>query len=348
MNHVPVTAGVVLGLSLFVSPLLSQSPLAVPSEPTLEAVRAATEKYRDVQVALADGYIADPTNVCVTSTFEGQPAQLGAMGIHYFRPDLLGITAVAPRINGTGTHTDFLKPGVLIYEPAADGSLELVAVENLVFQKAWKEAGNTAAPAFHGHEYYPMIDNPFTGVDEAHGFEPHYELHLWLYRENPAGPFMPFNSRATCLNHKVAADHGAHAPAAPHVLEGHVLIAPEAIEWEDAPFLSPGATMAYLEGAPGEAAPFTLRVRLPAESRIELHVHPTTERVTVLSGTFHLGIGETFDQPTAQPLGPGSVAIMPPGMPMYAFTREETEIQIHGIGPWAVRYLSPQTSSLQR
>ena len=43
-----------------------------------------------------------------------------------------------------------------------------------------------------------MIDNPATPADEAHGFEPHYELHVWLYRDNPAGMFMPFNTRASC------------------------------------------------------------------------------------------------------------------------------------------------------
>lgn len=212
MKRVPVTAGVVLYLSLLTSPLFAQAPIPVPVDPTLEAVRAATEKYLDVQVALAEGYIPDPMNLCVTSAMEGQPAQLGAMGIHYFRPDLVGITATTPRVDGTGTHTDFLTPAVLIYEPAADGSLELVAVENLVFQKAWKEAGNTAPPAFHGQEYYGMVDNPVTEVDEAHGFEPHYELHFWLYRENPAGPFMPFNTRATCVNHRETVGHGSQAP----------------------------------------------------------------------------------------------------------------------------------------
>lgn len=212
MKLVPVTAGVVLYLSMLPSPLLAQAPVPVAVEPPLEAVRAATQKYLDVQVALADGYIPDPMDMCVTSAMEGQPAQLGAMGIHYFRPDLLGITATTPRVEGTGTHTDFLTPAVLIYEPAANGSLELVAVENLVFQKAWKEAGHTAPPSFHGQEYYEMVDNPVTEADEAHGFEPHYELHLWLFRDNPAGPFMPFNTRVTCVNHRGMAGHVNPAP----------------------------------------------------------------------------------------------------------------------------------------
>ena len=66
---------------------------SVPAEPSLDAVRAATERFRDVNVALAEGYLRDPLNLCDTAEMMGQPAELGAMGIHFSRPDLLGITA---------------------------------------------------------------------------------------------------------------------------------------------------------------------------------------------------------------------------------------------------------------
>jgi len=179
--------------------------------PSLDELRAATARFRDVKVALAEGYIADPTSMCVTAEMEGLPRQLGEMGIHYFRPDLLGITAPPnPRVSGTGTHTDFRTPGVLIYEPQADGSLSLVAVENLVFEKGWLAAGNTEAPTFAGQSFYHMVDNPLTAPDEAHGFEPHYELHVWLYRPNANGTFAQFNPAVTCANHKVPASHSKH------------------------------------------------------------------------------------------------------------------------------------------
>src|SRR5690606_9029191 len=117
-------------------------------------IRAATERFHDVKVALAEGYIRDPANMCETAEMMGKPAALGGMGIHYFRPDLLGITAPPnPRVNGSGTYTDFRNPAILIYEPQSDGSLQLIAVENLVFAKAWKEAGNDAPPTFHGVAY---------------------------------------------------------------------------------------------------------------------------------------------------------------------------------------------------
>ena len=164
----------------------------------LARIRQATQRYRDIHVALAEGYIIAPPGECITAASEGQPKQLGAMGLHVVRPDRLGITAVTPRVNGVGVNTDFAQPSVLVYEPQPDGKYELVALENLIFAQGWLAAGNTAPPSFFGNEYYLMIDNPLTPLDEAHGFEPHYELHMWLYRENPAGMFMPFNTRVSC------------------------------------------------------------------------------------------------------------------------------------------------------
>ena len=189
-------------LLLYASAVVASSMFSLPAgtpspEPTLEQIRAATERFRDVKVALAEGYV--PTETCETADMVGRPASDGAMGIHYFHPALLGITAPPnPRVNGNGTHTDFLRPGILIYEPRADGSLELVAVENLVFREAWHSAGNTARPTFHGLEYDSMADDPSTEIDEAHMFEPHYDRHIWLYRENPGGMFAQFNPKVTC------------------------------------------------------------------------------------------------------------------------------------------------------
>lgn len=182
---------------------------AATGEPTLEQIRAATAKYQDVKVALADGYIADPANMCETASMMGRDPTVGAMGIHYFRPDLLGITAPPnPRVDGTGTHTDWLKPGILIYEPQADGSLKLVALENLVFAKAWM-ATHDQPPTFRGKSFDHMKDDPATPLDEAHNFEEHYDQHLWLYRHNPNGLLAQFNPNVTCAHHQQGhAEHG--------------------------------------------------------------------------------------------------------------------------------------------
>jgi hypothetical protein len=179
---------------------------AVAVEPDLAAMRLATERFQDVEVALAEGYIRDPSNLCETADMMGLPAEQGAMGIHYFRPDLLGITGPPdPRVNGTGTHTDFLAPSVLLYEPQADGRFELVGVENLVFAAAWQAAGHADPPSFQGIPYEHMVDDPATPVDEAHLFEPHYDRHVWLYRDNPNGVFTPFNPNVSCEHHQRAA-----------------------------------------------------------------------------------------------------------------------------------------------
>jgi hypothetical protein len=179
-----------------------------PGEPTLDEVRQLTERFRDVNVALAEGYIRDPMNLCDTAEMMGRPASLGAMGIHYFRPDLLGITAPpSPRVTGTGTHTDFRKPSILIYEPKANGTLELVAVENLVFAAAWRAAGHTEPPSFHGVKWDSMIDDPKTATDEAHMFDPHFDRHVWLYRDNPNGMFAQFNPKVSCTHHLGAKTH---------------------------------------------------------------------------------------------------------------------------------------------
>ena len=209
MQRSPLSLLAVLSLAM-TSSLAAQSPPAYRGSaavPDLSAVRAATERFRDVNVALAEGYIRDPMNVCDSAEMLGRPASLGVMGIHYLRPDLLQITATEPRVSGNGIHTDFLRPGVLIYEPQADGSLVLVAVENLAFEKAWKAAGNTSPPTFEGVTFDRMADDPATEADEAHMFEPHYDLHVWLYRENPNGMFAQFNPRATCAHHKPGAAH---------------------------------------------------------------------------------------------------------------------------------------------
>lgn len=192
--------------------MLAASPAAAhPAEPSLDQVRAATERFRDVNVALAEGYIRDPMNLCDTAEMMGRPSALGAMGIHYFRPDLLGISGPPnPRVNGNGTHTDFLRPSILIYEPQSDGRLELVAVENLVFEVAWKLAGNAGRPSFHGVPYDHMVDDPATATDEAHMFAPHFDRHVWIYRDNPNGVFAPFNPAVSCQHHEIGAAMAHH------------------------------------------------------------------------------------------------------------------------------------------
>ena len=172
----------------------------------IAAVREATAKYQDVTVALAEGFVPAPSG-CVTAAEEGLPAEWGAMGIHYIHPAMLKLTKTKPRVDGMSTHTDFLKPSILLYEPQADGSLVLLGVENLVFQKAWQEAGNSKPPLFAGRTWDAMADDPATLADEAHEFEPHFDQHIWTLRENPNGALMPFNTNVTCEHFKGETHH---------------------------------------------------------------------------------------------------------------------------------------------
>jgi len=176
-------------------------PVALSAaEVDLDQLRANVSKYKDINVALADDYIS-PDNHCVSAKGEGLPAELGAMGIHYIHPGLLEITGTDPRVNGNSTHTDWAQPSVLIYEPQADNSLELVAVENLVFEESWKASGKTEELVLNGRSWDHMADDPATPGDEAHGFTPHFDQHVWLFRENPLGTLMPFNPSVTCEHH---------------------------------------------------------------------------------------------------------------------------------------------------
>lgn len=191
---------------------------SAPQEPSVDEIRAVAERYRDVEVAKAEGYTTD--NRCVTAEMLGFPREMGAMGLHYVRRDMLGLPPKppppgSPRVSGTGTHTDFRKPAMLVYEPQPDGSLVLVAVENLVFASAWHEGlGNKEPPSFHGRPYELLEDKPETKVDEAHGWQPHYERHVWLFRDNPNGVYSSFNPKVTCAHHKAPAP--AAAPPMAH------------------------------------------------------------------------------------------------------------------------------------
>jgi len=171
-----------------------------------------------------EGRPREDARLCDTAGMLGRPASLGAMGVHYVRPDLLGITAPpSPRVDGVGTHTDFREPGILISEPQDDGSLELVAVENLVFARSWRATGQSAPPTFHGVPYDTMTDDPSTEADEAHMFEPHFDRHVWIYRDNPNGVFAPFNPAVTCAHHRGAGRiHQESEDAEAHAEDEHV------------------------------------------------------------------------------------------------------------------------------
>jgi quercetin dioxygenase-like cupin family protein len=122
----------------------------------------------------------------------------------------------------------------------------------------------------------------------------------------------------------------------------HAIVAtPDAIKWVAAPAVLPsGARLAVLEGDPAKPGPFTMRLEMPGGYRIPPHFHPVIEHVTVIDGTFYVGMGETFDGSKATALRTGTFAALEPGVRHFAFTKGATIIQLHGVGPWALTYVN--------
>lgn len=118
---------------------------------------------------------------------------------------------------------------------------------------------------------------------------------------------------------------------------------PGAIEWQPAPASLPdGAQVVVLDGDPSQEGPFTMRLRMPDGYRIPPHFHPSAERVTVISGTFRVGMGESFDDSAATALGPGAYAALAPGVAHFARADGETVIQLNNTGPWTLTYVHPE------
>lgn len=112
--------------------------------------------------------------------------------------------------------------------------------------------------------------------------------------------------------------------------------------WGPAPAVfPPGAEMAVLQGDPAGSAVFTVRLRLPDGYRIPPHTHPTDEHVTVISGTFRVGMGAAFDTTHVLTLGAGGFATAPAGHAHYAVARGATIVQVHALGPFAMTYVDP-------
>ena len=122
---------------------------------------------------------------------------------------------------------------------------------------------------------------------------------------------------------------------------GHLMMTPADLQWADVPSLPPGSKVAVIEGPLNEAVPFTIRLKFPADYKIPAHWHPAIEHVTVMSGTFHMGVGDKMDRSKTKALSAGSLAIMQPKTNHFAWTNEETIIQVHGVGPWAINYVNP-------
>lgn len=167
-----------LAATMSVALLLALPMTVAAGTEELDAARAGTEAFVEVGAAEEAGYglpPEGPLHECIASTDD-----TGAMGLHYINGDLVGDIELDPAT-----------PEALVYEPATDGSLTLVALEYVVFAAEW-DAANDMAPM--------LFDQMFMLVEEPNRYElpAFYALHAWIWKENPAGTFAGFNPDVTC------------------------------------------------------------------------------------------------------------------------------------------------------
>ncbi len=136
---------------------------AAVDNPLVNNVRAANERFKDVKVALAEGYAPIP---CASGL------QGGAMGVHYVNGALLKVGVI-----------DIAKPEAVMYEPTADGKMDLVAVEYIALK---------GPAALEGH-LFNFVTEP-----NRYGLDKFYELHVWAWRPNPTGAFADNNPKVSC------------------------------------------------------------------------------------------------------------------------------------------------------
>lgn len=114
-----------------------------------------------------------------------------------------------------------------------------------------------------------------------------------------------------------------------------------ALKWGAAPAIFPaGAKMAVLQGDPGKAELFTVRLDFPAGYIIAPHFHPTDEHITVISGTFLVGMGDKIDAAKMATLPVGGFVTAPAKMNHYAKANGRTVVQISAMGPFQMTYVN--------
>jgi hypothetical protein len=145
----------------------------------LSRLTAATARFHSIVQAKNAGYgllpAPAPLHECISS-FNGT----GAMGFHYINGGLLD------------ANLDPTSPEALVYEPDKHGKLDLVALEFVTFKDAWDAAHPGVWPSLFGEDFM------FTPSPNRYDIPAFYSLHVWLWKPNPAGLFMPFNPNASC------------------------------------------------------------------------------------------------------------------------------------------------------
>ncbi len=179
-----VLAGAVLYPSIAVgsedAPAVQDHASHALGQAELAQVRAATARFHRVEEAVAAGYELGWVNGAGNRIVAGcvSSPTAGAMGYHYFHPDLMADNAV-----------DALQPEVLVYAPAADGGLKLGAVEWVVRSAQSNPPGVSQPPSVLGMPMHILVPPPGPAF---------YITHAWVWTNNPAGMFADFNPEVSC------------------------------------------------------------------------------------------------------------------------------------------------------
>ncbi len=142
----------------------------------------------------------------------------------------------------------------------------------------------------------------------------------------------------------VASRAGAATKAGKTKMEAEhpIMVNSADLKWGDAPpIFQPGAKMAVVQGNPNGAGLYTVRLKAGDGYRFPAHWHPTTENVTVISGTFRMGLGDKLSEVKATTLTAGGFASIPAHVNHYGWFYGETEVQVHGMGPFKLTYVNP-------
>ncbi|HEX5043599.1 MAG TPA: cupin domain-containing protein [Candidatus Polarisedimenticolaceae bacterium] len=122
----------------------------------------------------------------------------------------------------------------------------------------------------------------------------------------------------------------------------HVMVEGKELTWgPPPPVFAQDAKFTVVSGDPGKAGLYVVRLDMPAGYKIMPHWHPTDEHVTVLSGTFALGMGERFDASSMKTLSQDGYALLPAEMRHYAMAKSRAVVQVHGMGPFQLTYVNP-------
>lgn len=120
-------------------------------------------------------------------------------------------------------------------------------------------------------------------------------------------------------------------------------ILPEDIDWKSFPAFPPSVRLAVVVGEPSQEGPYTIRVKVPRGVKLMPHRHPEDRIYTVISGIFHIGLGDEFDAERLQGYPPGTVVILPGNTSHFHWARSGDYItQVTAIGPLGLEYVNPK------